>query len=113
MNTLRASKGITSSGKTFWLIPAMRKKERNGPGIATFADSGDPTLASSNDKESEGATPRTAGAKHEPTERLAARMAARRKRDLAQDLAHRRFVSKSFRRSVRALIISSPKRNRA
>src|SRR6266481_6047520 len=102
MNTLRASKGITSSGKTFWLIPAMRKKGRNGPGIATFADSGDPTLASSNDKESEG------GAKHEPTDRVAARMAARRKRDLAH-----RFVSKSFRRSVRVLIISSPKRNRA
>jgi hypothetical protein len=30
---LRASRGITSSLLAFWLIPAMRKKERNGPGI--------------------------------------------------------------------------------
>src|SRR2546426_36738 len=85
----------------------MRKKERNGPGIATFADSGDPTLASSDDKESEGAVPRTAGAKHEPTERVAARMVARRMRNLAH-----RFAGKSVKKSVRTFKISSPKRNR-
>src|SRR6266436_2071594 len=107
MNTLRASKGITSSGKTFWLIPAMRKKERNGPGIATFADSGDPTLASSDGKESEGAVHRTAGARHEPMEKVAARMPTRRKRDLAHRLA-----GKSIKRSVRAFKISSPKQDR-
>src|SRR4029077_14020496 len=81
-NTLRASKGMTSSGETFWLIPAMRKNGRNGPGIATFAESGAPPLPSA-DGESEEAVPRAAGAKHEPTERVAATMAARRKRDLA------------------------------
>jgi len=83
---LRASKGITSSGETFWLIPAMRKKERNGPGIATFADSGDPTLGTSDGKVS---VPQTAGAKHEPGESVAARMAARRKRDLAHLCGHK------------------------
>src|SRR5436309_1579176 len=61
MNTLRASKGITSSGKTFWLIPAIRKKERNGPGIVRFADSGDQALASSDGKESEGTVHRAGG----------------------------------------------------
>src|SRR6266404_8850875 len=85
----------------------MRKKGRNGPGIATLVDSGDPTLASSKDKGSERAVPRTAGAKHEPTERVAARMAARRKRDLEHLSA-----CKSVRRSVRAFKISSPKRSR-
>jgi len=64
----------------------MRKKERNGPGIATFADSGDPTLGSFDGKVS---LPPTAGAKHDPTESVAARMAARRKRDLAYLFAHK------------------------
>src|SRR2546425_6744647 len=84
----------------------MRKKERNGPGIATFADSGDPTLASSDDKESEGEVPRTAGAKHEPTERVAAKMVARWMRNLAN-----RFAGKSVKKSVRAFKVSSPKRS--
>src|SRR2546427_12475148 len=30
---LRLNKGITSSGEIFWLIPAMRRNERRGPGI--------------------------------------------------------------------------------
>jgi hypothetical protein len=34
MTTFRASSGNTSSGVTFWLIAAMRKKERTGPGMA-------------------------------------------------------------------------------
>src|SRR2546429_5507451 len=108
MNTLRASKGITSSGKTFWLIPAIRKKERNGPGIARFADSGDPTLASSDGKESEGTVHRAAGARHEPRERVTLRMHVKRKRDLAH-----RSAGKWVKRSVQALKISSPKRDRA
>jgi len=83
----------------------MRKNGRNGPGIATFADSGDPTLVSAED-ESEEAVPRTAGAKHEPTKRVATRIAARRQRDLAYRLA-----CKSVRRGVRAFKILSPKRN--
>src|SRR5260370_21013892 len=35
-STLRASIGITSSGETFWRRPAMRKKDRNGPGMITL-----------------------------------------------------------------------------
>src|SRR2546429_9996468 len=80
----------------------MRRKERNGPGIVTLADSRDPTLASDG-KESEGTLHRTAGARHEQTERVAARMLARQKR------AHR-FAGKWVKRSVQALKISSPKR---
>jgi hypothetical protein len=34
---LRASNGSTSSGETFWLIAAIRKKERSGPGIVAVA----------------------------------------------------------------------------
>jgi len=78
----------------------MRKKERNGPGIATYAGSGDPTLASSDGKESGGVVPRAAGAKHEPTERVAARIRGRWKKHLA----HRLLV----KRSVWAFKISSP-----
>src|SRR5215472_1740035 len=37
MTTLRASSGTTSSVPIFWLIPAIRRKERNGPGITTTA----------------------------------------------------------------------------
>src|SRR3990172_8166687 len=32
---LRARNGNTSSGATFWLIPARRRKERRGPGSLT------------------------------------------------------------------------------
>ena len=35
MTTLRASSGSTSSGVIFWLIAAILKNERSGPGIAT------------------------------------------------------------------------------
>src|SRR2546429_2076375 len=108
MNTLRASKGITSSGKTFWLIPAIRKKERNGPGIVRFADSGDPALASSDGKESAGTVHRAAGARHQPRERVTPKMQVRRKKDLAH-----RSASKWVKRSVQAFKISSPKRERA
>jgi hypothetical protein len=34
---LRASKGAISSGETFWLMAAMRKNERIGPGTAIVA----------------------------------------------------------------------------
>src|SRR3954470_7461725 len=34
----RAKKGRISSGETFWLIPAIRRKERSGPGMVTWAD---------------------------------------------------------------------------
>jgi hypothetical protein len=37
MNTLRASSGRTSSREAFWLIAAIRRKERSGPGIVTVA----------------------------------------------------------------------------
>jgi hypothetical protein len=37
---LRANSGITSSDEAFWLIPAIRRNERNGPGIVTVAVSG-------------------------------------------------------------------------
>ncbi len=33
MYTFRLSKGRTSSELIFWLIPAMRRKDRRGPGI--------------------------------------------------------------------------------
>src|SRR5579863_3485297 len=33
VNTFRPSNGRTSSGFAFWLIPAMRIKDRRGPGI--------------------------------------------------------------------------------
>src|ERR1035441_8578582 len=33
MNTFLLSKGRTSSGAIFWLIPAIRRKDRCGPGI--------------------------------------------------------------------------------
>jgi len=89
MYTLRASKGITSSGETFWLIPAIRKKERNGPGMVRLADSGNPALVSSGGKESAGTAHRTAGARYEPRQKVAARMPAKRNRDLAH-----RFVRK-------------------
>jgi hypothetical protein len=85
----------------------MRKKERNGPGIATFAESDDPTLASS-DKGSEGVVPRAAEAKHDATEIVVATRAARRKKHRAN-----RFTGKSFKRKVLAFKISSPKQNRA
>src|ERR1051326_370917 len=32
MPTFCASSGNTSSGETFWLMPAMRRNDRNGPG---------------------------------------------------------------------------------
>src|SRR5208282_3769540 len=38
MYTFRLSKGRTSSGLTFWLIPAMRRKDRSGPGIVNCDD---------------------------------------------------------------------------
>src|SRR6202035_5088423 len=88
-------------------MPAMRKKERNGPGISTFADSVDPTLASSTDTESERLVPRAAAVKLEPTETATARSAARRKKELAN-----RFAGKTFKRKVRTFKISSPKRSR-
>ena len=37
MATSRASNGSTSSGDTFWLMPAMRRKERSGPGMEVVA----------------------------------------------------------------------------
>jgi len=37
---LRASSGNTASGGILWLMPAMRRKERNGPGIVTLAEEG-------------------------------------------------------------------------
>src|SRR5271169_4134261 len=38
MYTLRLSKGRTSSGVIFWLIPAIRRKDRSGPGIVNCDD---------------------------------------------------------------------------
>src|SRR4051794_8945783 len=35
MYTLRASNGSTSSEEIFWLMPAMRRNDRNGPGRTT------------------------------------------------------------------------------
>src|SRR5215813_8856278 len=35
--TFRPSKGKTSISEIFWLIPAIRRKERKGPGITTSA----------------------------------------------------------------------------
>src|SRR2546430_14561267 len=108
MNTLRASKGITSSGKTFWLIPAIRKKERNGPGIVRFADSGDPALASSDGKESAGTVHRAAGAGHQPREKGTPKMQGRREKGLAH-----RPGSKRGKRSVQGFKNFSPKRGRS
>src|SRR5579872_4721719 len=33
MTTLRANKGKTSSSSAFWLMPAMRRNDRSGPGM--------------------------------------------------------------------------------
>ena len=41
MKTFRASNGNTSVGETFWLIAAMRIKDRSGPGMVTVATSED------------------------------------------------------------------------
>src|ERR1700720_2430576 len=60
---LRARNGITSSGETFWLIPAMRKKERKGPGMVAVAASCGCTPRSSDVKEGEVAVHPTRGAK--------------------------------------------------
>src|SRR5215472_100984 len=62
---LRARKGITSSAETFWLIPAIRKKERRGPGMVTVDASCSCTPRSSDVdvNEREAAVPQTSGAK--------------------------------------------------
>src|SRR5579862_4916641 len=60
---LRARNGITSSGEAFWLIPAMRKKERKGPGMVAVAASCACTPRSSDVKERGEAAPQTPGAK--------------------------------------------------
>src|ERR1700758_820767 len=60
---LRARNGITSSGEAFWLIPAMRKKERRGPGMVAVAASCACTPRSSDVKQREEAVPPTPGAK--------------------------------------------------
>ena len=46
---LRASKGNTSSVEIFWLMPAMRRKERKGPGIVTVAADPDRVLGAVDD----------------------------------------------------------------
>src|SRR5271154_668152 len=74
---LRASKGITSSLLAFWLIPAIRKKERSGPGTVAVAGadaaasdgSGDWTMRSCGAAGGPGGTAlRTRGAKLAQTE---------------------------------------------
>src|SRR6516162_11888655 len=60
---LRARKGITSSGDAFWLMPAMRKKERKGPGMAAVAVSCDCSPRSSEVKERAEAVPQAPAAK--------------------------------------------------
>jgi hypothetical protein len=45
MKTLRASNGSTSSGATFWLMAAMRMKDRSGPGMAAVSTAGEGGLA--------------------------------------------------------------------
>src|SRR5579863_3519737 len=60
---LRARNGITSSREAFWLIPAMRRKERKGPGMVAVGASFPCTPRSSNVKEREEAVPQNAGAK--------------------------------------------------
>src|SRR5215471_14770005 len=40
MKALRATRGKTSSGDTFWLMPAMRRNERRGPGISIWSSPG-------------------------------------------------------------------------
>jgi hypothetical protein len=89
---------------TFWLIPAMRKKERSGPGIATSADSGELTSVYSAERGPGGVVPRAPEAKQELIQRVAAKIVG--------SLAHR-FDIKSVKRSVQAFKIASPKRNRA
>src|SRR5438876_971436 len=44
MKTLRDSNGNTSSGVTFWLMAAMRMKDRRGPGMATVSKAGAPAV---------------------------------------------------------------------
>jgi hypothetical protein len=45
MKTLRANNGSTSSGATFWLMAAMRMKERSGPGMLAVSTAGEEGLA--------------------------------------------------------------------
>src|SRR5262249_16120203 len=45
--TIAARRGRTSSEEAFWLIPAMRRKERRGPGLAISAEAGEELPASS------------------------------------------------------------------
>jgi hypothetical protein len=78
----------------------MRKKERNGPGITTVADSLDPTLVSSSDAELEGVMPGVAAAKLKPAEKVKAESTARRKKEFMN-----RFADKSVSRKVQTFKI--------
>ena len=77
----------------------MRKKERNGPGIATVGDSGE-TLPSS--AAIAGVLRRAAPAQYAPKKGVMASMAGRAQKTLAQDLS-----TKSVERSVRAFKVPS------
>src|SRR5271155_304961 len=81
-NILRASRGITSSLLAFWLIPAIRKKERKGPGMAAVAGtdgSGDWTMRSCGAGGPGGTAPRTRGARLEQTNAITTTRAERRR----------------------------------
>jgi hypothetical protein len=77
----------------------MRKKERNGPGIATLVDS-DETLASS--VATVGVRPRAAAVQYAAQKRVVASMAGRAQKILAQYLTRI-----SVKRSVRAFNVAS------
>src|SRR5271163_1955391 len=78
-NILRASRGITSSLLAFWLIPAIRRKERRGPGIVAVAAAGDSTERTSAVEESWGTAPRTRGANPAQTHAPATNRTERRR----------------------------------
>ena len=73
---MRASKGAISSGEAFWLIPAMRRKERSGPGIVRFAEIGDCAEASCDEEEE--SAPRAGGTRLEQVHKETATRAGMR-----------------------------------
>jgi hypothetical protein len=69
VKTLRLSNGKTSSGVTFWLIPARRKNDRDGPGIMNCEKEGGASAGDSDDAVAEatsGCFPESAGSRSLP-----------------------------------------------
>src|SRR5579864_5217599 len=82
MKMLCASNGTTSSGEIFWLMPAIRRNERRGPGITiTLCASGGCTPVSPGGKVPDGAAPQPFDEKQQVHNNIATRKAGGRRGD--------------------------------